>query len=154
MTYKLINISMKQGFPVINWEVQEAQEIRLELGFQQSIISIISPSLRPCTWGAFILPQSSFNQLETVGHELGWLNYWNNHQPNLENRDFYIFFNDFNGIRGKLSMDSHIHAEKSGHTRVWDLKHCFLWTFIQVCGNGCPRPKRQSWITWGWKMML
>ena len=44
MTYKLINISMKQGFPVINWEVQEAREIRLELGLQQSIISIISLS--------------------------------------------------------------------------------------------------------------
>ena len=72
---------------------------------------------------------------------LGWLNYLSNHQPSLKIGNFYIFFHDFNGIRGKVQLDSRIHAEKSGHNRVWGFLHCFLVNLSKSVGMGAQSHK-------------
>ena len=136
MTYKRMNISRKQGFPVKIWENAGSTGNHTWIGIPTEYNVYKFLSLRLETWGDFILPQSSFNQLETVGHVMGWLNYWSNHQPSLKIGNFYIFFNYFNGIRGKVSLESRIHAENSRHIRVWDFKHCFLWTLLKSVGMG------------------
>ena len=53
----------------------------------------------------------------------------------------YIFFNDFNGIRRKVQLDSRIHVEKSGHNRVRGFLHCFLVNLSKSIGMGAQSHK-------------